>query len=219
MDTPITVETSTAELRVIPARDAPFADVEAVFGTKGDPAHCWCQWYKIPGGNWRSVGDEALRERLAAQLATPGAGPGLLAYAGDTPVGWCAVEPRADLVRLPQSRIIADGTRNPDFGDPEVWAVTCFVVPRAHRRKGVAGALTEAAVGFAREHGARILEGYAVDPAARGKTPAADLFHGTVTMFERVGFEEVSRPTADRAIMQLRLGDDGRLSAPPLTPR
>src|SRR4051794_3545058 len=98
MDSPGTVDTSSAELRVVPARDAPFADVEAVFGTKGDPAHCWCQWYKIPGSDWRSVGDGARRERLAAQLAAPGTGPGLLAYDGDTPVGWCAVEPRADLV-------------------------------------------------------------------------------------------------------------------------
>ena len=209
MDARVTVDTPSAALRIIPAQDAPFADVEAVFGTKGDPAHCWCQWYKIPGSDWRSVGNEALHDRLAAQLATPDAGPGLLAYDGDTPVGWCAVEPRADLIRLARSRIVADGTQNPDFGDPDVWAVTCFVVPRAHRRKGVAGALTEAAVSYAREHGARILEGYAIDPSARGKTPAADLFHGTVSMFEHAGFEEVARPTADRAIMQLRLGDDG----------
>jgi GNAT superfamily N-acetyltransferase len=210
MDARVAVDTPSAELRIIPAQDAPFADVEAVFGTKGDPAHCWCQWYKIPGSNWRSVGDDALRDRLAAQLATPGSGPGLLAYDGDTPAGWCAVEPRAALVRLAYSRIVAGGTPNPDFADPGVWAVSCFVVPRAHRRKGVAGALTEAAVRYARDHGARILEGYAVDTLARGKTPAAELFHGTVRMFERAGFEEVARPTPDRAIMQLRF-DGGRV--------
>ena len=80
-------ETRTGDLRVVPAQEAPFADVEAVFGTRGDPAHCWCQWYKIPGPDGRGIGDEALRDRLAAQLAAPDSGPGLLAYVGDTPVG------------------------------------------------------------------------------------------------------------------------------------
>jgi len=201
----LTDDLEPAPLRVVPAADAPLADVEAVFGTKGDPAHCWCQWYKIPGSDWRAIGDEALHDRLAAQLAAPGAGPGLLAYDGDTPVGWCAVEPRANLPRLRQSRIVAGGTPNPDFDEPDVWSLSCFVVPRAYRRRGVGKALTEAAVEFARANGARIVEGYAIDHHVREKTPAAELFHGTVSMFENAGFEEVARPKDDRAIMQLRL--------------
>jgi ribosomal protein S18 acetylase RimI-like enzyme len=194
-----------APLRVVPAADAPMDDVEAVFGTKGDPAHCWCQWYKIPGSDWRAIGDEALHDRLAAQLAAPGAGPGLLAYDGDTPVGWCAIEPRANLPRLKQSRLIAGSTPNPDLDEPGIWSLSCFVVPRAYRRRGVGKALTEAAVEFARANGARIVEGYAIDHHVREKTPAAELFHGTVSMFENAGFEEVARPKDDRAIMQLRL--------------
>ncbi len=207
MHSAVTDDTHTSELRIVPAQDAPFADVEAVFGTKGDPAHCGCQWYKIPGSDWRGIGDEALRDRLEAQLEAPGAGPGLLAYDGDTPVGWCAVEPRPALVRLPHSRTIAGGTPDPDFSDPSIWAVTCFVVPRAHRKRGVGRALAEAAVAYAREYGARILEGYAVDPSARQKTPANELFPGTVSMFEGAGFTEVARPTPTRAIMQLQLRD------------
>lgn len=199
-----TDETHTTELRIVPANDAPFADVAAVFGTRGDPAHCWCQWFKIPGSDWRSIGDDGLRDRLEAQLAASDTGPGLLAYDGDTPVGWCAVEPRANLVRLPRSRIVADGTAHPDFADPHIWAVSCFVVTRAHRKRGVGRALAEAAVTYARDHGARVIEGYAVDASLRGNR-AADLFHGTVTMFEAAGFAEVARPKPDRAIMERRL--------------
>jgi GNAT superfamily N-acetyltransferase len=201
----ITDDLEPAPLRVVPVGDAPLADVEAVFGTKGDPAHCWCQWYKIPGPDWRGIGDEALHDRLATQLAEPGSGPGLLAYDGETPVGWCAVEPRPNLPRLKQSRLITGATPNPDLDDPAVWSLSCFVVPRAYRRRGVAGALTEAAVDYARASGASILEGYAVDPSARAKTPAAELFHGTVSMFLNAGFREVARPKDDRAIMQLQL--------------
>src|SRR4029453_8864430 len=160
MHTAVTDDTQTSSLRIVPAQDAPFADVEAVFGTKGDPAHCWCQWYKIPGSDFRSIGDEALRDRLEAQVGAGDSGPGLIAYDGDTPVGWCAVEPRPNLVRLSRSRISAGGTPDPDFDDPSIWAVTCFVVPRAYRRRGVCRALAEAAVEYARAHGARLLEGY-----------------------------------------------------------
>lgn len=198
-------ETERTHLRIVPAGDVPFDDVAAVFGTRGDPAHCWCQWYKIPGGDWRSVGDEGLRDRLAAQLATSDSGPGLVAYDGDTPVGWCAVEPRPNLERLRSSRLVTGGTAHPDLEDPAVWAVTCFVVPRAYRKRGVGGALASAAVTYAREHGALVVEAYAVDAELREKAPAADLFHGTVTMFEAAGFAEVARPRPDRAVMEVRL--------------
>ncbi len=207
MEPPVSEQTDAPRLRIVPANEAPFADVEAVFGTRGDPAHCWCQWYKIPGKDWRAVGDEGLHDRLAAQLAAPGAGPGLLAYDGETPVGWCAVEPRGAYPRLSNSTIAA-ATPDADFDDDAVWAVTCFVVPRAHRKRGVGRALAEGAVDFARRHGARVVEAYAIDHLARPGIPAADLFHGTVTMFLSAGFTEVARPKADRAVMQLRF-DDG----------
>lgn len=201
------IPTTHPSLRVVPADEAPFADVESVFGTRGDPAHCWCQWYKLPGSAWRegAGGDEALRGRLEAQLATDGPGPGLLAYDGDTPVGWCAVEPRPALPRLRSSSLVSGSTPDPDLDDASVWAVTCFVVPRQHRKRGVGAALAEASVAFARSHGARVLEAYAIDPSARAKVSAAELFHGTASMFAKAGFVEAARPSASRAIMRIEL--------------
>ncbi|WP_157414461.1 GNAT family N-acetyltransferase [Agromyces allii] len=197
-------ESPTTDLRIVPAQTVPFADVEAVFGTKGDPATCWCQWYKIPGSDWRDDPAE-LAAKLERQITTAEhGGPGLVAYDGETPVGWCAVEPRPALPRLKSKRIVTKGSSEPQFDDESVWAVTCFVVPRAHRKRGVGGALAEAAVAYAREQGARVLEAYGVDPSARAKVPAADLFPGTVSMFERAGFTEVARPTPSRAVMQVR---------------
>jgi GNAT superfamily N-acetyltransferase len=193
-------------LRVVPAGDAPFSDVEAVFGTRGDPAGCWCQWYKIRGAEFREASRDELRDRLAAQLAEAGPGPGLLAYDGDTPVGWCAVEPRPALVRLQYSPV-GSATPDPDFDDASVWSVSCFVVPRAFRRRGVGRQLAVAAVEYARANGARVLEAYAVDTDARSKPPAAELFPGTVSMFAAVGFVEVARPKPHRVVMQHPLPD------------
>ncbi|WP_353813851.1 GNAT family N-acetyltransferase [Agromyces sp. SYSU T00266] len=188
-------------LRVVSASSVPFGDVEAVFGTRGDPATCWCQWYKLRGSAWESASRDELRGRLEEQLAAPGTGPGIIAYDGETPVGWCAVEPRSGLERLRHSPV-ASASPDDDFDDPSIWAVTCFVVPRAFRRRGVGRALAAAAVETAREHGATLLEAYAVDPTARSKPPAADLFPGTVSMFEAVGFSEVARPKPHRVVMQ-----------------
>ncbi|UOE44816.1 GNAT family N-acetyltransferase [Agromyces larvae] len=194
-----------SEFRIVPAHTVPFADVEAVFGTRGDPATCWCQWFKIPGSDWRESVPE-LRARLADQVADASTDPGLIAYDGDAPVGWVAIEPRSRLPRLRTSRIVADGSAQPDLDDDGVWALTCFVVPRAHRRRGVAGGLARAAVEHAAAHGARVVEGYAIDPSAKSKASAAELYVGTVSMFVGAGFDVVARPTATRVVMQRRLG-------------
>jgi len=196
---------SARERRIVPAHAAPLPDLETVFGTRGDAAHCWCQWFKLPARDWRNMDDRMLHDRLAGQLATGGPGPGLLAYEGEAPVGWCAVEPRSALIRLRQSRIVKLGTEDPDFEDDRVWALSCFVIPPEHRGRGVATDLARAAVELAAVSGARAIEGYPVDPAARRNVTAAELYHGTVSMFVAAGFVEVARPTPSRAVMRRRL--------------
>ena len=85
---------------------------------------------------------------------------GLVAYLDGEPVGWCAVEPRPAYPRLLlKTRVPWDG-RAEDKADDSVWAVTCFVTRAGFRRRGISRALARAAVDFARERGARALEGY-----------------------------------------------------------
>lgn len=198
-------EPKSVDVRVVPAATAPFADVETVFGTRGDASHCWCQWFKIPARDWRAVEDDELRDRLARQIASPDPGPGLLAYDGQTPVGWCAIEPRPGLSRLRRSRVVTGGTEQPDLDDEAVWALSCFVIPPEHRGRGIATELARAAVEFAAAAGARVVEAYAVDVVARSKVSAAELYHGTVSMFAAAGFTEAARPTPSRVVMQRAL--------------
>jgi hypothetical protein len=64
-------------------------------------------------------------------------------------------------------------------------------------------ALARAAVDFARERGARALEGYSMIPE-RGKDVAwGELNVGHVSIFTAAGFAEVSRPTLRRAVMRI----------------
>ncbi|WP_290059102.1 GNAT family N-acetyltransferase, partial [Amycolatopsis solani] len=117
------------------------------------------------------------------------------------PGGGGGGEPRTTYRRLLKSRVVWDG-RDEDPADDGVWAVTCFVTRKGFRRRGVSAALAKAAVDFARERGARAVEGYAIEPGENVAWPG-ELFVGTRKTFADAGFEEVSRPTARRAVMRL----------------
>src|SRR5690606_41247345 len=90
--------------------------------------------------------------------------------------------------------------------DDSVWAFSCFVVPLGQRRLGIARTLAKAAVEWAREHGARVIEGYPVDIEAKpDKVSAAALYHGSVSIFEQAGFTVRARPYPGRALMRLEV--------------
>src|SRR4051794_3566471 len=189
-------------IEVRPVGEVPWADVETVFGTRGDPAGCWCQWYKLPTADWKATGREERKELLCGQVSQEPS-PGLVAYREGEPVGWCAVEPRAVYERLRTAKVAAEVADT--FDDPSVWSITCFVVRVGHRKRGVAHALVAAAVEHARKHGAGSVEAYPVDTEERPGMPSADLYHGTVRLFAGAGLEVVSRPLPGRAIMRLAL--------------
>jgi len=196
---------TTEAITIVSVADAAWDDVQTVFGTRGDASRCWCQYFKLPNAEF----DSAERERrcgpmLEEQVRENDPAPGVIAYLGDEPVGWCAVEPKPNYQRLRRSTIVKEGSRQ-DPDDASVWAVTCFVVRVGFRKRGVGAALFRGAVEQARALGARVVEGYPVDTSERTGAPAAELYHGTVSLFERAGFAVVGRPTRDRAVVELVL--------------
>ncbi len=194
------------EITIVPANAASWDDLQAVFGARGDPSRCWCQRYKMqPGESWASVGAEELAFRLRGQAdcGHPRARTttGLVAYLGGTPAGWCAVEPRTAYARLLlKTRVPWDG-RSEDKADAGVWAVTCFVTRTGFRRRGVSRALARAAVDFARDRGARAIEGY---PMISGENALVGELHpGLRSAFAAAGFTEVTRPSTRRVVMRI----------------
>lgn len=195
------------EVTIVSASDAPWHDVEKVFGARGDPSSCWCQYFKLSNEEWKRAEVPAFKAALKQQVQTANPAPGVIAYESGEAVGWCAVEPRSNYSRLARSRVAAASMNDDDDGheDTSIWAVTCFVVRVGHRRQGIGAALLRGAVEQARKSGARVLEGYPVDVEVRGKTSSADLYHGTSSIFLAAGFEESARPSADRPVMRLVL--------------
>ena len=186
------------------ASEVPWRDVERVFETPGDPRTCWCQYFKLTGAEWREADVAALPARLHEQTRRDDPTPGLIAYADGEPAGWIAVEPRDRYPRLRRSRVVAGGSVE-DWGDASVWAVVCLVVRRDFRHQGVAADLLAAAVEHARLAGARVIEGYPIDPSQFTSSPAGSLYHGTVSMFAAAGFTATSPSPAQRRVMTLEL--------------
>jgi GNAT superfamily N-acetyltransferase len=199
--------TVPATFSVRTADRAPWADLQTVFGGAGDPGRCWCQWFKADREDYRSAGPDELADRLRRQTGCTDpvarTTTGLVAYLGEEPVGWCAVEPRTAYPRLATARIPWSG-RSEDRQDAGVWAITCFVTRTGFRRRGVSRALVDAAVRHARAGGAHAVEGYPVaEPSSRARPD--ELFVGVRSVFAAAGFAEVARPTAHRVVMRLEL--------------
>ncbi len=141
---------------------------------------------------------QASRNRTAiAKLAEGEMPPGLLGYRDGKPVGLVSLGPRSDYVRLANSPTMRSIDARP------VWSIICFVVPSEYRKQGVAHELLAAAVEFARERGATLLEAYPVDRDAP-EAPNASWF-GSSSMFAKAGFVEVARHRPTRPIVRLEV--------------
>lgn len=197
---------TSAAVEVHAATPERWPDVVTVFGSRGDPSWCWCQYFLTIGS---SYGESAKRNKAALQKQVRGTverPPGLLAYMDAEPVGWLQVGPRADFPRVVRNKSAARVLEQGDGDTDAVWRATCFVVRVGHRRHGVTRALLEAAVGFARDQGATALEGHPVDVSARvGKQASASLFFGVLSTFLDQGFVEVGRTGPSRPIVRRTL--------------
>lgn len=183
---------------MLPATLDRWDDVVACFGRRGnDPQWCWCQ---------RLVGappDGDNRAALHRQITAATVPVGLVAFAGERPVGWTRIVPRSELAGVLANRAL----RRILPEDPGAWWATCFVVDAGHRGRGVGHALLDAAVAHARAHGATAVEGHPVDVdrLAAQKVSGSALFTGTLAMFVSAGFTEIGRTFPSRPVMRLEL--------------
>lgn len=190
-------------IEILPATGDRFDDAETALDS-GDGPECQCQWWLLPNGPWKEASVEQRTELFRAELDGPRP-PGLIAYVDGEPAGWVRVGPRVAQPRLLRTRDVTSSTAEP-FDADDVWAVSCFVVRTQHRGRGLAAKLLDAAISTAREAGARVVEGYPLDPKA-AKRSSNQLFRGTVSVFEDAGFTVVDRPKPDRALVSLTLRD------------
>ena len=191
-----------AMLRIAPLSDETWPALEALFREGGDPRWCWCQYWRLRSKDFGAAKVPELRGRLRAQAESDHP-PGLVALEGEgsgaRAVGWVSVGPRIDFERIVRSKVI------PTIDDRPVWSITCFAVSASARGRGVARALLDGAISFAREQGAETLEAYPVVVDAGEGVHPETAFTGTLPMFEHAGFSIVAERASDPSASRLRV--------------
>ena len=189
------------KLSVRPLTPNRWPDLEALFNAKGCSVArgCWCMYYRrsgsrgqLPAGTTHAQANRADLKRLVAS----GEPPGLIGYRGKVPVGWVSLGPRDDYAKLRRSSVMKPVDERP------VWSIVCFVVPSQYRGQGVARALLDGAIAYAKKRGVALLEAYPVDKTGRSSDDS--MWFGAKSMYDAAGFEEVARRKPQRPIVRIR---------------
>jgi GNAT superfamily N-acetyltransferase len=187
---------SDTSLRFRPLMIKNWADLAELFGPRGACGGCWCTTWRLSRTEFER--NKGVRNRQTfRRIVASGEPTGVLAYSADRVVGWCAVAPRKAYVRLENSRVLRP------VDDRPVWSVSCFYIASPCRGTGIAQALLEAAVAYARRRGAWIVEGYPYD--LHENLPNAFVWTGLLSTFRRVGFKEVARRSPTRPMVRKEL--------------
>jgi GNAT superfamily N-acetyltransferase len=165
-----------------------------LFGNKGACGGCWCMTWRLTSAEYEKQKGE--RNKIAFQrIVQLGKPAGVLAFHKNQAVGWCAIAPRTEFKKLENSKILKR------IDNAEVWSITCFFIKKGYRNQGLSRRLINAAVNYAKQNGAEIVEGYPVEPK-KYPIPEIFAFTGLAAAFNKAGFIEVARNSETRPIMR-----------------
>ena len=182
------------ELDFHPVTPERWVDLEKLFGPQGAIGGCWCMWWRIKRVEFEQQQGEGNHEAMCS-IVESGKVPGILAYSAGEPIAWCSVAPRGEFSVLDRSPILKR------VDDQPVWSIVCFFMAKDYRHQGLSAIMLQAAVEYASQHGARIVEGYPIEPR-KDRTPDIYAFTGMASTFKKLGFQEVARRSESRPIMR-----------------
>lgn len=182
------------DFRFQPVTIENWKDVEKLFGERGACGGCWCMHWRLSRKEFEEKKGEG--NRIALKRLVKGKEQiGIIAYDQKLPVGWVAFAPREQYPKLETSRVLKA------VDDKPVWSVVCFFIDKNHRKKGLTIELLKEAEKYARKNGARILEGYPIEPKTENYAPVF-AFTGLAAAFRKAGFTEAARRSETRPIMR-----------------
>ncbi len=169
-------------------------NLEQLFEQMGSNKGCWCMWWRLKRKEFdRQYGDG--NRQSMKDLVQSGRVPGLLAFHDGIPIGWCSVAPREHFPVLDRSPVLKR------VDDQPVWSIVCFFITEAYQGQGLMAELVEAAISYARQNKATIVEAYPLIPEA-SKNPDLQSYTGIFSVFENLGFVEVARRSQIRPVMR-----------------
>jgi GNAT superfamily N-acetyltransferase len=182
------------ELDFHPVTPERWQDLEKLFGPRGAIGGCWCMWWRIKRAEFEKQQGDGNHETMCS-IVDSGKVPGILAYSAGEPIAWCSIAPRGEFSVLDRSPVLKRVDHQP------VWSIVCFFMAKDYRHQGLSAIMLQAAVEYASQHGARIVEGYPIEPK-KDRTPDIYAFTGMASTFKKLGFQEVARRSGSRPIMR-----------------
>src|SRR4051812_21966406 len=82
-----------------------WSDLETLFGSRGACGGCWCMTWRLRRRDFVLCKGDANKQAFR-DIVEGDERPGVLAYAGGEPIGWCSVAPRPVFVALERSRVL-----------------------------------------------------------------------------------------------------------------
>lgn len=199
-DSPVTA-LPDSEYSTKPLSKRTWADFERLFGTHPAPGAypCWCMHNHRSGSTPKGQGESRnawieRNRRDKRALVENGRSHGILVYREGEPVGWCQYGRAQELPRIDSNRNYCKAAASARAAS---WRITCFVVHRKHRHRGVARAALRAALAAIRKHGGGLVEAYPVTSSG-----AYTQYRGTLSMFEKEGFQVVAPMGANNVLVQ-----------------
>jgi len=177
-----------------PLTEHEWPDFVLLFAEHGPQNGCWCMYWRIKREDYHNQFGEG-NQLAFKKIVDSTKVPGILAYLDGQPVGWCSIAPRVEFSVLDRSPTLKRIDNQP------VWAIVCFFVAKAYRRRGLTSILIQAALDYARNQGAQIIEAYPLKTEIARLLPY-ERFMGSESTFERAGFKVIARRSDRRPVMR-----------------
>lgn len=181
-------------LQVYSLENDRWEDFVQLFGEKGACGGCWCMSWRLKKSDFEKQKGEENKNSMK-NLVNQKKPVGVLAYKGGKPIGWCAVAPRTEYIRLKYSRVLKKIDEEP------VWSITCLFISKEYRRNGLSSEIIKAAINYCKQNGAEIIEAYPTVPY-ENKVPDPFLWTGIPVSFEEAGFKVVEKRSKWKIMMR-----------------
>lgn len=159
---------------------------------------CWCSWFHpdTPERGQTAEGNRAVKRMWVDRGVAHAA---LVVDETGEAIAWAEYGTPAELPRIHhRKQYDAEADLVPDY------RITCVVVDRRHRGRGLAATAVQGAVALIAEAGGGVVESYPHDVAPGTRMKASFLYNGTRTMYERLGFTYI-RPKGQKNCVMRRV--------------
>jgi len=193
------MEKGTLSLTAKPLGPETWPDFEALFEKhRGVQGGCWCVYYLCKSTEFNRLGPEG-RRRLHKELALGGRARGVIAYEGETPVGWCQFGKPDVLCQYDRGRSYPKLTIAPE--DKPSWRISCLFTDKHRRSRGIAIFTLHAALEEIARLGGGVVEAFPLD----APNIKHNVYTGSADMYRREGFTEAARLSESKLLMRKRV--------------